>query len=230
MTRRQITVLVPHASWDPDRSDRAPRGRRRAVELARTNSYRLPSNNPSATQGGGASGLPTPPRLLQRRLPLQRADAGRPEPERGQRPRMVARERAGARAHERRHQPVLRRTSTSTSSPRRSTTTCPASRAASRRPARWTASWRATSRPSRAPHSVHGSTSVWLHDLDPTTGCKGWYRGQLQPYAIYVPAAADAGRRLRADAAAALARRQLQPVPRQPQPVPVRRARGRARS
>jgi hypothetical protein len=59
-TRRQITVLVPKSSWDPTGQ---------VVRLAAgvglwnpsTNSYRLPSNNPSTTQGGGASGLPNPP-------------------------------------------------------------------------------------------------------------------------------------------------------------------------
>lgn len=60
MARRQITVLVPKSSWDPTGQ---------IVRLAAgvglwnsgSNSYRLPSNNPSATQGGGANGLPNPP-------------------------------------------------------------------------------------------------------------------------------------------------------------------------
>ena len=60
--------------------------------------------------------------------------------------------------------------------------------------------------------------------------CKGEFRGQLQPYAIYVPRKPVAGRRLRADAPASLARRHVQPVLDLAQPVAVRRARRRARS
>ena len=55
--------------------------------------------------------------------------------------------------------------------------------------------------------------------------CKGEFRGQLQPYAIYVPRKPVAGRRLRADAPAPLARRHVQPVLDLAQPVAVRRTR-----
>ena len=55
--------------------------------------------------------------------------------------------------------------------------------------------------------------------------CKGEFRGQLQPYSIYVPRKPVPAARLRADAPASLARRHVQPVLDLAQPVAVRRAR-----
>jgi hypothetical protein len=60
LTRRQITVTVPHSSWDPTGQ---------VVRLAAgvglwnsaTSTYRVPTQNPSTTQGGGAGLLPAPP-------------------------------------------------------------------------------------------------------------------------------------------------------------------------
>jgi len=63
MTRRQITVAVPHTSWDPGTGvARLAAG----VGLwdAATSSYRVPAQNPSATQPGGAQLLGSPPALF----------------------------------------------------------------------------------------------------------------------------------------------------------------------
>ena len=135
MTRRQITVLVPHSSWDPTgQVVRLAAG----VGLWNTaqNNYRIPSNNPSATQGGGASGLPNAPAFFNVAFRFNE-----PMPD-IQSPNAVSDPawwRENAQAHalttgdisqffaERRLQQARRR---------RSTTTCPASRAASRRRAR----------------------------------------------------------------------------------------------
>jgi uncharacterized repeat protein (TIGR01451 family) len=62
-TRRQITVTVPHSSWDPTGQ---------VVRLAAgaglwntaTNTYRVPGANASPTQPGGAGPLPNPPALF----------------------------------------------------------------------------------------------------------------------------------------------------------------------
>ena len=92
----------------------------------------------------------------------------------------------------------------------------------SRGPAPSTGSSQATSQTPRAPTTP---TECGLAGAVNPASCVPEYQGQLQPYAIYVPNGAAAGRRVRADAAAALAVGQLQPVPRQPQPVAVRRPR-----
>ena len=91
----------------PDRPGRAPRGRRRAVEH-RAEQLPDPVEQPERDAGRRRERPSERAGVLQRRLPLQRADAGHPEPQRGQRSGLVARQRAGARAHDRRHQPVLR--------------------------------------------------------------------------------------------------------------------------
>ena len=64
MTRRQITVTVPHSSWNPGTGVwRLAAG----VGLwnASTNAYRVPTaGNPTATQPGGAQLLGSPPALF----------------------------------------------------------------------------------------------------------------------------------------------------------------------
>jgi hypothetical protein len=80
--RRQITVLVPHAAWDPGSSSvRLAAG----VGLwnAATGSYLLPSAEASATQPGGAGADPAPPAFFDVafRFNSQEPVPGPPSPE-----------------------------------------------------------------------------------------------------------------------------------------------------
>ena len=128
------------------------------------------------TPAGGHGGQPAG--VLQRRLPLRRADAADRRPRRHRaEPRLVARPRPGRGARRRRHQRASTPTSTSASSRRTRATRAACRRAgpidrilashfetgAGRRLLRRPAS-PATPAPARAP-----------------------YQGRLQPYAIYVP-------------------------------------------
>ncbi len=64
MTRRQITVTVPHSGWNPGTAVwRLAAGA--GLWNASTNAYRLPNvGNPTATQPGGAPSLGSPPALF----------------------------------------------------------------------------------------------------------------------------------------------------------------------
>ena len=59
MTRRQITVLVPHSSWDPTgQVERIAAGT--GLWDSATGTYKVPGSNPTATQPGGAGSSPNP--------------------------------------------------------------------------------------------------------------------------------------------------------------------------
>ncbi len=178
----------------------------------------VPGAAADATHPGGAAGLASPDRLLQRRLPLRRALAARLPARlrvRATRPGGATAQQ-GDRARQRRPEPVPRRRSTSASSPPASRTTCTAS---------------PTGVPTTGPmdrilasHFETEQGADYATTCGSATDCQGELRGRLQPYAIYVPAKPAPAARLRPDPAPALARRQLQPVLGQPQPVPARRA------
>jgi predicted esterase len=183
MTRRQITVLVPHASWDPTgQVVRLAAG----VGLWNTaqNSYRLPSNNPSATQGGGASGLPNPPAFYNVAFRFNE-----PMPD-VQSPTAVSDPawwRENAQAHALTNGDIssffanvdFNKLAAQVDDESGVPQTGPINRIL--------ASHFETEQ--GAAFGFNGSTSGFgcTTAATTTTGCQGWYRGQLQPYAIYVP-------------------------------------------
>jgi hypothetical protein len=63
MTRRQITVTVPHSSWDPG-TGVVRLGAGAGVWNAAIGNYRVPGPNPSATQPGGAPSTGNAPALF----------------------------------------------------------------------------------------------------------------------------------------------------------------------
>jgi hypothetical protein len=62
VTRRQVTVTVPHSTWNPGTATvRLAAGV--GIWNATTSAYRVPANTRSATQGGGSGTLVNPPAL-----------------------------------------------------------------------------------------------------------------------------------------------------------------------
>jgi len=188
MTRRQITVLVPHSSWDPTgQVVRLAAG----VGLWNTaqNAYRIPSNNPSAAQGGGASGLPNAPAFYNVAFRFNE-----PMPD-VQSPNAVtdpAWWRENAQAHALTSGDISQFFANvdfnklaaeveddMPGQPGGVPQTGPINRIL--------ASHFETEQ--GAAFNFSGSFSGFgcSSSTTTTTGCKGWYRGQLQPYAIYVP-------------------------------------------
>jgi Putative esterase len=187
-TRRQITVLVPKSSWDPTGQ---------VVRLAAgvglwnsaTNAYRLPANNPSATQGGGASGLPNPPAFYNVAFRFNE-----PMPD-VQSPSAVSDPawwRENAQAHALTNGDIspfyvnvdFNKLAAQTDDdmpgqPGGVPQTGPMDRilASHYEPEQGAA------------FGFNGNLNGFgcTNSTTTTTGCQGWYRGQLQPYAIYVP-------------------------------------------
>ena len=225
MTRRQITVVVPHSSWNPTgQVVRLAAG----VGLWNTaqNNYRIPSNNPNATQGGGASGLPNAPAFynvafrFNEPMPDIQSPTAVTDPawwrENAQAHALTTGDISPFFANVDFNKLAAEVEDDMPGQPGGVPQTGPMNRIL--------ASHFETEQGAAFTSPAARPASVARPPATTTTGCKGWYRGQLQPYAIYVPEPADAGGRLRADPAAALAERELQPVPGQRQPVAVRRA------
>jgi hypothetical protein len=187
-TRRQITVLVPKASWDPTgQTVRLAAG----VGLwnSSSNSYRLPSNNQSATQGGGANGLPNPPAFYNVAFRFNE-----PLPD-VQSPNAVSDPawwRENAQAHALTNADIsqffvnvdfnklaAQVDDDMPGQPEGVPQTGPMDRilASHYEPEQGAA------------FGFNGNFNGFgcTNSTTTTTGCQGWYRGRLQPYAIYVP-------------------------------------------
>ena len=97
---RPARQLEPHRSGGPGGcGNRAVELLHRRLHHADAEPDRDPARRRHRSERGG---------VVQRGLPVRRAVARGPEPERHRRPGVVARQRPGARTRERRHQPVLR--------------------------------------------------------------------------------------------------------------------------
>ena len=223
LARRQITVEVPHSEWNPGTSTvRLAAG----VGLWNDATGQLPAagRRRAARRSPAAPGATaSPPAFFDVafRFNAQEPVPGTPEPEQRRPNPAWWRESAQAQAlAERRHQPVPRRSRLRQAAGESRTTTCPASRPACRRAGAFDRIL--------ASHFSDGQGADYATGgCGSSSACIGAMRGQLLPYAIYVPSGADTGRRLGPDAAAALAVGQLQPVRGLAEPVAVRRARRR---
>jgi hypothetical protein len=188
MARRQITVVVPHSSWDPTgQIVRLAAG----VGLWNTaqNNYRIPSNNPSATQGGGASGLPNAPAFynvafrFNEPMPDVQSPTAVSDPawwrENAQAHGLTSGDISQFFANVDFNKLAAEVEDDMPGQPGGVPQTGPMNRIL--------ASHFETEQ--GAAFNFSGSTTGFgcSQASTATTGCKGWYRGQLQPYAIYVP-------------------------------------------
>ena len=219
LARRQITVVVPHSEWNPGSS---------TVRLAAgvglwnesTGSYLLPVAQRSATQPGGAGTASAPPAFFDVafRFNAQEPLPGTPGPATTSDPAWW-RESAQAQA--------LAAATSAPSTPKSTSPSSPHAKVNDDMPGE----------PTGVPQTGAFDRILASHfsdgqGADYATGgcgssaaCIGAMRGQLLPYAIYVPSGARSGRRLGPDAPAALAVGQLQPVRGLQEPVAVRRPR-----
>jgi hypothetical protein len=199
MTRRQITVTVPHSTWNPGTS---------VVRLAAgvglwnasTSLYRVPAQNPSATLPGGAQLLGSPPALfnlafrrecqMEDPLPPLSAPAGcEPQPN-VQSPNALSDAswwRDKAQAH------VLGSgTALATPDISQFFASVDFSKLASNVTDESGTPQTGAMNRIMASHfeleqGVNYSQDCNTSAATSTNGCLGWFRGQLQPYAIYVP-------------------------------------------
>ena len=165
---------------EPDRPGGAGRGRDRPLEHEHAAPTSCPAHEPDCDAAGWRASRRTRPRSSTSLSGSTSRGRTVQSPNARHRPGMVARQRPGARARERATSASSSPTSTSPSSPPQRDDDMPG-------------------QPGGVPQTgpmnrilaSHFETEQGVNYAvgcqNPTTDCKGWFRGQLQPYAIYVP-------------------------------------------